>query len=289
MNKFDLKSLILSLFIILLGFLFGIVGSDSNFDQFPLSPFYILIGIVFLLQWIVFIPSYLLKTEKYFDLTGGITYVSVGIIALTLNPKPTIVSIVLTLLVVIWALRLSIFLFSRVRKYRKDQRFDNIKQDPLRFFLVWNIQAIWIIITAGAVLAGILKGDTSISYLFYIGIFLWLCGFTIEVIADKQKSNFKADSKNKGKFIRTGLWSWSRHPNYFGEILLWFGIAVATVPILQGLQYFTLISPFFVTFLLLKVSGVPILEKQADEKWGGDLEYENYKLTTPVLFPKKPE
>jgi steroid 5-alpha reductase family enzyme len=119
-----------------------------------------------------------------------------------------------------------------------------------------------------------------------IGFLIWIFGFAIEVVADAQKSRFRADPMNKGKFIDTGLWARSRHPNYFGEIVLWIGVAVIALPILRGWQWVTLISPVFVTLLLTRISGVPMLEKRADEKWGGQEDYEAYKERTPVLIPR---
>jgi len=109
------------------------------------------------------------------------------------------------------------------------------------------------------------------------------------VVADRQKSHFKADSQNDGRFINTGLWSWSRHPNYFGEIVLWIGVAVITLPVLQGWQWLTLISPVFITLLLTRISGVPMLEARADEKWGGQEDYEIYKRSTSVPIPWPPK
>jgi steroid 5-alpha reductase family enzyme len=107
-------------------------------------------------------------------------------------------------------------------------------------------------------------------------------------IADRQKSAFKAQPENKDKFITSGLWSWSRHPNYFGEIVLWFGVTIIALPVLQGWQWVTLISPIFIVILLTKISGVNLLEARADEKWGGQKDYETYKAKTPVLIPKPP-
>ena len=120
------------------------------------------------------------------------------------------------------------------------------------------------------------------------GIAIWSVGFVIEVVADRQKSNFKADPSNEGEFIDTGLWAWSRHPNYFGEITLWLGMAVLAVPVLSGWQWVTLVSPLFVTLLLTRVSGIPMLEKRADDRWGSDPDYRRYKEQTPVLIPRPP-
>jgi steroid 5-alpha reductase family enzyme len=119
-----------------------------------------------------------------------------------------------------------------------------------------------------------------------LGFLVWAFGFAFEVVADSQKSCFNADPANKGKFIQTGLWSRSRHPNYFGEIVLWVGIAIIAIPVLQGWQWIAMISPLFVTLLLTRVSGVPLLEKKADKKWGGQEGYETYKKNTPVLIPR---
>jgi steroid 5-alpha reductase family enzyme len=119
-----------------------------------------------------------------------------------------------------------------------------------------------------------------------VGFLIWVFGFAFEVIADSQKSRFKADPANEGKFINTGLWARSRHPNYFGEIVLWIGVAVIAFPVLQGWQLVTLISPVFVTLLLTRISGLPMLERRADETWGGQEDYEAYKGRTPVLIPR---
>ena len=140
-----------------------------------------------------------------------------------------------------------------------------------------------------AALAIVTGGErVSMSWLGWIGLGVWLFGFAVEVVADAQKSSFKNDPVNQGQFIRTGLWAWSRHPNYFGEIVLWTGVAVMAIPVLTGWQYATLISPVFVSFLLMKMSGVPLLERKADERWGGQEEYEAYKAATPVLIPRPP-
>jgi steroid 5-alpha reductase family enzyme len=148
---------------------------------------------------------------------------------------------------------------------------------------------LWITLTAGAALAAI-SSTTRIPLDVWaaVGLAVWLVGFGIESFADAQKSRFRADPANKGRFIRTGLWSWSRHPNYFGEITLWTGVALIAYPALNGWQLVTLVSPLFVFLLITRISGVPILERQADERWGGQQEYEEYKSRTSVLVPLPP-
>ncbi len=157
----------------------------------------------------------------------------------------------------------------------------------MRFLNTWTIQALWISFTLAAALAAITSSrQPALDRLALLGFLVWVTGFSIEVVADAQKSRFQANPDNKGRFIQTGLWSRSRHPNYFGEILLWIGVAIIALPTLQGWQWLTLISPLFVILLLTRVSGIPLLEKKAQEKWGGQEDYEAYKKRTPVLIPR---
>ena len=187
----------------------------------------------------------------------------------------------------IWAVRLGTYLFRRIRKAGKDARFDELKTSFPRFLLTWTLQGLWVSLTLSAALAAITTTTRKGLDIFaLIGFLVWVLGFAFEVAADTQKSRFRADPANKGKFIQTGVWAWSRHPNYFGEIVLWIGVAIIAVPVLRGWQWVTLISPVFVTLLLTRVSGVPLLEKRADEKWGGQDDYEAYKERTPVLIPR---
>ncbi len=189
----------------------------------------------------------------------------------------------------IWSLRLATFLFRRISRDGKDSRFDEIKKQPLRFLMAWTLQGLWVLLTAAAALAVITGGVREpLGAVGIVGIAIWAIGMLIEIVSDRQKSNFKTAPNNEGKFISSGLWAWSRHPNYFGEIVLWTGMAIVAIPVLQGWQLATLISPVFVTVLLTKVSGVPLLEAKADKRWGGQDDYEDYKRLTPVLIPKPP-
>ncbi|MCE9645513.1 MAG: DUF1295 domain-containing protein [Chloroflexi bacterium] len=287
MKRTDLISLIVFPVEILIGYLVALAGSQGG-DSLNGTPVFMLtVGVAFLVQWLAFIPAYFLQTEKFFDITGSLTYIAVMIMAVSLSPSMDARSMLLFALVVIWAIRLGSFLFTRIQKAGKDGRFDEIKPSFIRFLNVWTIQGLWVTFTAAAALVAITTSThKSLDAFAVIGALLWVIGFAIEVTADSQKSRFNADPANKGKFIQTGLWSRSRHPNYFGEILLWVGIAVIALPVLQGWQWIALISPLFVTLLLTRVSGVPLLEKRADEKWGGQEDYETYKKNTPVLIPK---
>jgi len=287
MKTTDRNSLILFPILVLIGVLVALAGSQGGAAIAGMPVFALVVGLAFLIQWLVFIPSFRMQTEKFFDLTGSLTYISLTLMAVLLSANLDIRSLLLAALVVIWALRLGTFLFRRVHKAGKDDRFDEIKPSFVRFLNVWTIQALWVTFTAAAALVAITTSVRKELDLFAIvGALVWVFGFAIEVAADSQKSRFNADPSNKGKFIQTGLWSRSRHPNYFGEIVLWIGIAIIALPVLQGWQWVALISPIFVTLLLTRVSGIPLLEKKADQKWGGQAEYEEYKKRTPSLIPR---
>ena len=283
------NSYILFPLLIVIGGLVALAGSQGGATLGGVPVFAVAVGLAFLIQWLVFIPAYLLQTEKFFDLTGSLTYITVVGVALCYSRYSTDLdarSILLAALVMIWALRLGTFLFRRIQKAGKDDRFDEIKPSFIRFLNVWTIQGLWITFTAAAALVGITTtARKELDGFAIVGFLVWVFGFAFEVIADAQKSRFNANPANQGKFIQSGLWSHSRHPNYFGEIVLWIGIAIIAIPVLQGWQWVAMISPLFVTLLLTRVSGVPLLEKKADKKWGGQADYEAYKKNTPVLIP----
>ena len=247
--------------------------------------------LAFAIQWIAFIPAYVFQTEKFYDLTGSLTYLSVIWYSLAISSDQftnlNVANIAIVLLISLWAIRLGSFLFMRIHHDGEDKRFRSIKPSASQFFMTWTLQGLWVSLCSMCALTAI-SSNTGIvtNAFFYIGLALFILGFTIEVIADMEKSAFKAIQNNKDKFITTGLWARSRHPNYFGEIVLWTGIAVMSFSSLQGLQYLTLISPIFTYLLLVYVSGVRMLEARGDLKWGDDPEYQEYKKRTPVLFIK---
>lgn len=287
MKKTDRNALFVFPILLIIGFLLALAGSQGGATFAGLPVFALAVGLAFLIQLLAFIPAYLLQTEKFYDLTGSLTYLSITALALFLSGNFDARSFLSAALVGIWAARLGTFLFRRVRKAGKDDRFDEIKPSFIRFLNTWAIQGLWVSFTAAAAWVTITSAyRKELDVFAVIGLLIWLFGFGFEAIADAQKSRFNANPDNKGKFIQTGLWSRSRHPNYFGEIVLWFGVAVIALPVLHGWQWVALISPVFVTLLLTRVSGIPLLEKKADQKWGGQPEYEAYKKNTPVLIPR---
>ncbi len=275
---------------VLLGGLVSLAGSQGG-ATFGAMPVFLICGIMaFAINWLAFIPANAAKTEKYYDLTGSFTYLSLMIVACVLSAPLDARSGIIALMVVIWAMRLGSFLFLRIRDDGGDQRFDEIKKSPARFFLTWTLQGIWVLLTAASALVIITNGTRLPLDIFaFVGIGLWIAGFAIEVIADKQKREFRKVPANKGRFISTGLWAWSRHPNYFGEILLWTGVTVVSLPVLSGWQWVTIISPIFVAFLIIRISGVPKLEAHAKKKWGDEKEYQDYVASVPLLIPRPPK
>ena len=245
--------------------------------------------LAFLIQWVAYIPAYVFQTEKFYDLTGSLTYLSVTWYALILASgdfaSANVTNIVIVLLISLWALRLGSFLFMRIHKDGEDKRFRTIKPSATQFFMTWTLQGLWVSLCSMCALTAISSdGGVVVNAMFYFGLGLFVLGFSTEIVADNQKSKFRSFPENRDKFITTGLWAKSRHPNYFGEIVLWTGIAVMSFSSLEGWQYLTLISPIFTYILLVYVSGVRMLEARADKKWGDDEDYIKYKSETPALW-----
>ncbi len=289
MNQEEKTSLLAIPFIILIGFGFAFAGSGGEMISLEgeVHPFAIAVAIAFGLQWLAFIPAYLFRSEKYFDLVGSASYLTIALFVFLAQEEQGERSLLLLLCIMVWAIRLGGFLFYRIHKTGKDGRFDSMKTSFLRFGAAWTLQGLWITFTAAAGLAAMSSRKASdIDALAIVGGIIWLLGFLFEAVADFQKARFKSNPQNAGRFITSGFWSLSRHPNYFGEILLWLGVAIIAFPSLAGWQLVTLLSPVFVAVLLCKVSGIPLLEERGDKKWGGQPDYESYKDQTPILIPR---
>lgn len=289
MTKQNRNSLLGILAAVVIGAVVLLAGSDGSSKVGSVAVFAVCGLLAYLINWAVFVPSNLAKTEHYFDLTGSATYISVVVVALALSDDLDARAVIVGAMVVVWALRLGSFLFRRVRRVGKDGRFDRIKADPLRFLMTWTLQGLWVLLTMASALA-IITGieRESIGWVAILGISVWVAGFAIEVAADHQKTVFKRDPTNEGRFITSGLWAWSRHPNYFGEIVLWTGIAIMAVPVLSGWRWVALISPMFVVVLLTRVSGIPMLAARAEKRWGEEEEFRSYTRNTPALILRPP-
>jgi steroid 5-alpha reductase family enzyme len=245
--------------------------------------------IAFLIQWLLFVPAYFFQTEKFYDLAGSLTYISIIIYISMQSYFATNInlgSILLASCIILWAARLGSFLFIRIHKSGEDKRFASIKPSPTRFFMAWTFQGMWVSICSMCALTAIAsKNGVVQNSFFYMGMLVFIFGFIVEIIADWQKSIFRKNPNNKDQFIAHGLWSYSRHPNYFGEITLWLGISIMSFTSLSSWQYITLISPVFTYILLVYISGVRILEIAGMEKWGHLDKYQEYIRRTPSLFP----
>lgn len=290
-----MQSIIVFIVVTIIAFGFGIAAGWESVQVAGYSAFFLCAVIAMVVNWLVFIPSALAKSDKFYDTTGAITYLTVTALACwaTINALGSLDTraIVLAAMVALWCVRLGSFLFIRIHAMGgTDSRFEKIKVNPSRFLVAWTLQGLWVILTASAALVAITTPDPQpIGAFFWIGAAVWLIGISFETVADAQKSRFKADPANEGKFIDIGLWRWSRHPNYFGEITLWTGVLIIAIPVLSGLSWLVVISPIFVTLLLTKVSGINLQDKQAKERWGDDPAYQEYRRNTPALIPMPPK
>jgi len=232
----------------------------------------------------MFLVAYKYKTDKFTDISYALSFIiltAFGVFFFGL----TIWSILLLLMISAWAIRLGAFLFSRVTKAGKDTRFDEMRGNFWKFFSFWLLQGItvWVVLLPSLLFFQDIHEPRN-YILIAIGVIVWLSGLLIEGFADYQKSVFRNNPSNKDKWINTGLWKYSRHPNYFGEILVWLGVYIFALSKLTALQIlFGVVSPLYISTLLIFVSGIPLLEKAADKKWSTSAEYLAYKKRTSVL------
>ena len=265
-----------------------LAGGHNGVRIGPAPAFAASVALAFAIGWIVFVPAWLLRSERFYDLAGAASFLAATAVALLAAPVD-LRSGVIAALVGVWAVRLGAFLSARVRRDGFDRRFTAIKQDFPLFLMTWTLQSLWVSVAFGPGLAAMTSATKAPpDALLAVGAALWAAGFAIEVAADTQKRRFRSRDGNAGRFIRHGLWAWSQHPNYFGEILLWTGIALCALPALDGWQHATLASPVFVWLLLTRISGVRMLDATARRRWGDDPDYLEYTARTPRLMPVPP-
>lgn len=236
----------------------------------------------------MFMPAYLLKTDKLTDISYSVTFIALAIIGL-LRYGTANGALILGLMVILWGVRLGSFLFWRINKTGKDNRFDKMRSKFASFLGFWLLQGITVPLVLIPVSLAFTNQATELGWLGLLGIVIWAKGLTIEAIADWQKAKFKQNPANRGKWIASGLWHYSRHPNYFGEILVWIGVYITAFNMLSGAEKIIgLASPLYIGGLLIFVSGIPLLEKVADKRWGNSPTYQHYKQSTPLLVPRLP-
>eukprot|EP00484_Ammonia_sp_Unknown_P028184 CAMPEP_0197025434 /NCGR_PEP_ID=MMETSP1384-20130603/5777_1 /TAXON_ID=29189 /ORGANISM="Ammonia sp." /LENGTH=328 /DNA_ID=CAMNT_0042453963 /DNA_START=106 /DNA_END=1092 /DNA_ORIENTATION=+ len=251
-------------------------------------------------NWISFLfVAWPLHTEKYYDFTGMLTFLSCDLFSIFYNQVPWnadhIRNMVLFFMVMCWTLRLGIFLFQRITAKHggKDKRFDDLRDNFARFAVAWTLQATWGYFCCMPlfIVNQIDNNDVqrqhvnNVTVVDIVGWALWVFGWGIELIADRQKTVFKNDPNNRGKFCNAGLWAWSRHPNYFGEITLWIGIFVSSASIAKNAGWLAVLSPIWTIILLVFSSGVPLAERTAMKKYGHLPEYQEYVKNVSVLIP----
>lgn len=236
--------------------------------------------------------GWLLKTERFYDITGSLTFLTLGVYTMFKSPTPmTDRKMANNALLFIWAIRLGSFLAIRILRDKKDRRFDRMKKDIRMWFIVWAMQGLWVFLTALPVYLlnnSTNQEDPPINWRDYLGWAMWTVGWLTETVADWQKFTFRADPANHDKFISSGLWRYSRHPNYFGEMTLWWGMYLSCSSTLRAWEHVGVIGPVFLTYLLTQVSGIPLLERASDKTWKGVKEYEDYKQRTSILIPLPP-
>ena len=274
-----------SVLILLMGVVWAQIGSNG---LGIVSWFTVLGGWVFLVHLLVFIPALIGQSEKAYDLTGSFCFVSsTGLLLYLQWFKLDARALYLGIMVVVWSVRLGWYLGKRVFAVGKDRRFDSIKKDFYTYLMTWLLSALWVYITAGCAWAALLSETPKPLGAWGWGCCcLWAVGFVVEVLADWQKQQFRLRHNTQKEFISTGLWAYSRHPNYAGEIVMWFAIAGLAAPTLQGWQVFLLGSPLLVYYLIRYISGVNLLEAQAEKKFGHRKDYQQYQTRVPILWPR---
>ncbi|XP_071502326.1 uncharacterized protein [Diadema antillarum] len=261
-----------------------VVNSTLIIDDYNLA----LCGFVTIgMQLSFFVIAATCKFDKVTDFAGGTNFVVLAVLTFFLARTYGVRQIVATVLVVLWGIRLSGYLLYRIIKIGEDKRFDERRENCLRFAIFWIFQAVWVFtVSLPVIFINAPKNDEDLQFeaLDYVGTVLFALGLLIEAVADQQKFNFRNNPENRGKWCQVGLWSWSRHPNYFGEIMLWWGMFIMSCSVLTGPEWAAVVSPLFITTILLFLSGIPLLEESSDKKYGELDSYQVYKQSVSPLF-----
>ncbi|XP_031559652.1 uncharacterized protein C594.04c-like [Actinia tenebrosa] len=243
------------------------------------------------MQTSFFIVAATCKFDKVTDFAGGTNFVLLAILTFCLGQTYHDRQIMVTVCVIVWGIRLSGYLLYRIIKIGEDRRFDDKRENCLAFAGFWIFQAVWVFTVSLSVIminAPLPKNAKGLGTLDYVGVAIFGVGLILEAVSDQIKFSFRNNPENRGKWCAVGPWKWSRHPNYFGEMLVWWGIFIISCSILEKGEWAAILSPLFLMAILLFLSGIPLLEKKADERYGSLTTYRIYKKNTSPLIPLPP-
>jgi steroid 5-alpha reductase family enzyme len=231
-----------------------------------------------------FIVSLIKKRNDVADVAWGLGFVVLAWASFITTSSNSLISLITNCLVTIWGLRLAFHIYSRNKGKAEDYRYNKWRQDwgkwfYLRsYFQIYILQGIFLFLISLPVLF-INNLPSSINIFSFVGFIVWLIGFYFEVVGDYQLSEFIKNPNNKGKLMTSGLWQYTRHPNYFGEVTQWWSIFIIALSVHNG--WISIIGPITITFLILKVSGIPMLEKKMEK----NPEFLDYKNKTSMFIP----
>ena len=235
------------------------------------------------MQMSFFAIAYTLKFDKVTDLAGTSNFAILALLTLWLGGDLSFPKILASFMVVLWSVRLGTYLFYRILVWGEDKRFDEIRSKFWSFLGFWIYQILWVfILSLPITYFNSLENEFKLedNYLSYVGLVLFFIGFEIEIWADAAKFKHKQKGEN---WCTAGPWKYSRHPNYFGNILLWIGIFLFCYS--GGVPLWTVVGVLWITFLLFFVSGINLLEDSSNKKYGDNPEYHSYKSQTSIFIP----
>jgi len=261
---------------------------------FIIDQYYLTIAFLICLGWQIcfFIVASITKSDKVTDFAYGTNFAGLGAILFAVGQVYSARNIIVLTFLILWGFRLALYLLARVIKEGKDSRFDDTRDNFFKFAAFWALQCctVWIISIPHTLLYS-LPLAPELGWQDGIGIGLWVIGITIETIADFQKFHFKNQPENRKRMCTIGLWRYSRHPNYFGELLCWWGIwALCTRAYdFNGNLWFywSVVGPLYLGTILIFGSGIPTLEKPWNDKYGTERSFREYKESVPplIMFP----
>jgi len=229
---------------------------------------------------LLYAVAYFLQTDKITDISYCLTFVILSAFSLYHSERST-VDIILFIAVLIWGLRLGAYLFHRIHTIGRDQRFDKIRINPVSFLFFWIMQGLTCFIVLIPIILAHSNPEKEITFVFMLGLILAAFGFVIESIADHQKFKFKKSNPNK--FMKDGLWGFLQHPNYTGELMFWWGLFIACIPF--SIWYIAILGPLWISFIIIKFSGISILQKKWKVQYGSDSAFQNYQKETKKMIP----